>query len=40
MGASADTAAEVLNNIKNSVPEDIGKGIQDYLASGNFESMG
>ena len=40
LGASADTAADVLNNLKdNASSEGIAKGIADYIATGSFGSM-
>ncbi|MCM1323996.1 MAG: hypothetical protein NC218_07530 [Acetobacter sp.] len=39
MGQSADEAANILTNLKDNVGSEIATGIQNYLASGNFESM-
>lgn len=39
MGAAADAASASLNALDDNVGEDIGNGIKNWLASGNFESM-
>lgn len=39
MGAIADKAATALNNLDKNAGKEIGAGIRDWLASGNFESM-
>lgn len=39
MGAAADAASASLSALDSNVGEDIGNGIKNWLASGNFESM-
>lgn len=39
MGAAADAASASLSALDDNVGEDIGNGIKNWLASGNFESM-
>lgn len=39
MGATADAASASLSALDDNVGEDIGNGIKNWLASGNFESM-
>ena len=39
MEASAQLASAALESIDEHTPEEIGKGLENYLSSGNFESM-
>lgn len=39
MGSTAEDAAATLNTIDENLGEDVGSGIRNYLASGNFEDM-
>lgn len=39
MGATAEKAAASLGTLDKNVGKDIGSGIKDWIASGNFESM-
>ena len=39
MGATAEEAAASLGTLDKNVGKDIGSGIKDWIASGNFESM-
>lgn len=39
MGESAENAANILGNLSTNAGEKVGKGIQNYLTSGDFESM-
>ncbi len=39
MGESAENAASMLSTLKEKVGEDVGLGLQNYLSTGNLESM-
>lgn len=39
LGASADTAADILNHLRDKVPEGVAEGIANFISTGSFGSM-